>query len=62
MGLFNKAEVCKLVGSQTTFSFNQLGGKNGGSSIRIYHHDGLAVFKNADGSYSNRIKKKLHNI
>ena len=53
MGAYDGAEVCELAGS---FLRHELSHKHN-KDISLYRDDGLAVFKNKNGSQTERIEK-----
>ena len=59
MGAYDGAEICELVG---LFLLNEMSAKYSTSKIGLYRDDGLAVFKNTNGSQSERIKKDFVSI
>ena len=54
MGVFKEAEVCELVGN---FLLHKLSEKYERNNLAPYRDDGLAIFKNVNGSDSEKIKK-----
>ena len=56
MGAFDGAEVCELIGLYIISTINE---SIKYESIGLYKDDGLAVFKSATGSESERMRKRL---
>ena len=54
MGAFDRAEVCELVGN---FLLHKLSEKYKRKNLPLYRDDGLAIFKNVNGSDPEKIKK-----
>ena len=54
MGAFDRAEVCELVGN---FLLHKLSEKYKRKNLVLYRDDGLAIFKNVNGSDPEKIKK-----
>ena len=54
MGLYNRAEVCELIGM---FMLHLISSKYNVNNIGLYRDDGLAVFKNTSGPQCEKIKK-----
>ena len=59
MGTYNGAEVCKLVG---IFMLNKISEEYNKNDAGLFRDDGLAVFKNINGSESERIKKNFQSL
>ena len=58
MGTYDGAEVCEIVG---TFLLSLLKDKYN-EEMGLYRDDGLAVFKNVNGTQAEKIKKDFQNI
>ncbi|PIK51687.1 hypothetical protein BSL78_11407 [Apostichopus japonicus] len=56
MGSYDGAEVCELVG---LYILNTLAREYGKEYIGLYRDDGLAAFKNTNGSKADRIRKHM---
>ena len=59
MGAYDRAEVCKFVG---TYTLNVLSEKYNKDDFGLYHDDGLAVLKNKSGPQSDQVKKSIQKI
>ena len=59
MGAYDGAEVCEIVG---TFLLSLLKDKYNSEEMGLYKDDGLAVFKNVNGTQAEKIKKDFQNI
>ena len=59
MGAYDGTEVCKIVG---TFLLSLLKDKYNSEEMGLYRDDGLAVFKNVNGTQAEKIKKDFQNI
>ena len=59
MGAYDGAEICELIG---TYLLSKITQRYDKGDIGLYRDDGLAVFKNASGSRSERIKKDIQRI
>ena len=59
MGSFDGAEICELVGLYILYKLEMNFKK---ASIGLYRDDGLACFKNLNGSQADRIRKKFIKI
>ena len=59
MGAYDGAEVCEIVG---TFHLSLLKDKYNSEEMGLYRDDGLAVFKNVNGTQAEKLKKDFQNI